>query len=211
MAILFQKCEKIWSHIAHPKMSRTHAHPAHFSERILHAHAHLRPHIARVRVRTHLRNSYLVYFHSFGRSSWSATTLDTLMLVCPVETTVLNFLLKQCSLVQKNFLTIRRKKVETLCCNSSTSIWNKTGKFGGITPLWNKYLWNKYLVKKYRWFLYNSTFKRWSFITIKTKVHIRTVFIYMQSAFCILNNFWTKSQSSVKIRRDNRLLGCTIF
>ena len=31
MAILFQKCEKIWSHIAHPKMSRTHAHPAHFS------------------------------------------------------------------------------------------------------------------------------------------------------------------------------------
>ena len=59
MAILFQKCEKIWSHIAHPKMSRTHAHPAHFSEWISHAHAHVQPHIARVRVRTHLRNSYL--------------------------------------------------------------------------------------------------------------------------------------------------------
>ena len=64
MAILCQKCEKIWSHIAHPKMSRTHAHHAHFSERISHAHAQVRQHIAHVRVRTHLRNSYLANFHS---------------------------------------------------------------------------------------------------------------------------------------------------
>ena len=51
MAILFQKVYK--SGIAHrtPKTSRTHAHPAHFSEWISHAnaHAHVRPHIARVR------------------------------------------------------------------------------------------------------------------------------------------------------------------
>ena len=49
----------MWSHIARPKTSRTHAHFAHFSEWILHTHAHVPPHIARVRVRTHLRNSYL--------------------------------------------------------------------------------------------------------------------------------------------------------
>ena len=39
-------------------MSRTQAHPAHFSEWISHTHAQVPPHI--VRVRTHLRNSYLV-------------------------------------------------------------------------------------------------------------------------------------------------------
>ena len=59
LAILFQKCAKVRSHIARPKTSRTHAHPAHFFEWILHAHAHVRPHIARVRARTHLRISYL--------------------------------------------------------------------------------------------------------------------------------------------------------
>ena len=48
----------IFKLIAHQKMSRTHAHPAHFSEWISHALAHVRPHIARVRARTHLRNSY---------------------------------------------------------------------------------------------------------------------------------------------------------
>ena len=49
----------MWSHIARRKTSRTHAHLAHFSEWISHAHAHVRPQIARVRARTHLRNSYL--------------------------------------------------------------------------------------------------------------------------------------------------------
>ena len=54
-----KKCAKVGSHIAHPKTSHTHAHPAHFSKWILHAHAHVRPHIARVRAHMHLRNSYL--------------------------------------------------------------------------------------------------------------------------------------------------------
>ena len=48
---------KLGSHIARPKTSRTHAHSAHFSEWISLAHAHVRPHIARVH--THLRNSCL--------------------------------------------------------------------------------------------------------------------------------------------------------
>ena len=59
LALLFQKVCKIA--IAHhtPKTSRRHAHPAHFSEWISHAHAHVRPHIGRVRAPTHLRSSYL--------------------------------------------------------------------------------------------------------------------------------------------------------
>ena len=34
-----QKCAKVRSHIARPKKGRTHTHPAHFPEWILHAHA----------------------------------------------------------------------------------------------------------------------------------------------------------------------------
>ena len=41
------------------KNARTHAHRTHVLEVFSHAHAHVRPHIARVRARTHLRNSYL--------------------------------------------------------------------------------------------------------------------------------------------------------
>ena len=67
-SIFYQFCSKkgakIWSHIAPTKMSRTHAHPAHFSEWISHTHAHVWPHIARVRARTHLRNSYLAVMHA---------------------------------------------------------------------------------------------------------------------------------------------------
>ena len=50
----------MWSHIARPKTSCTHAHCTHFSEWISLAHAQVWPQIARVR--THLRNPcYLVY------------------------------------------------------------------------------------------------------------------------------------------------------
>ena len=66
LTILSQKkCAKVRSHIARPKKGRTHAHPAHFPEWI--SHAHVRPLIARVRARTHLRNSYLEKFKSFFR------------------------------------------------------------------------------------------------------------------------------------------------
>ena len=41
------------------KKARTHALRTLVSEVISHAHAHVRPHIARVRARTHLRNPYL--------------------------------------------------------------------------------------------------------------------------------------------------------
>ena len=44
------------------KTARAHALRTHVLEVISHAHAHVRPHIARVRVRTHLRNSSLVNF-----------------------------------------------------------------------------------------------------------------------------------------------------
>jgi hypothetical protein len=52
-----KKCAKVQSHIARPKMSRTHAHRTNFSKWISHGHAHMRPHITRVHARTHLRNS----------------------------------------------------------------------------------------------------------------------------------------------------------
>ena len=39
--------------------ARTHAHRTHVLEVFSHAHAQVRPHIARVRARTHLCNSYL--------------------------------------------------------------------------------------------------------------------------------------------------------
>ena len=41
------------------KNARTHAHRTHIFKAFSHAHAHVRPHIARVRARTHLRNSRL--------------------------------------------------------------------------------------------------------------------------------------------------------
>ena len=41
------------------KNARTHAHRTHIFKAFSHAHAHVRPHIARVRARTHLRNSCL--------------------------------------------------------------------------------------------------------------------------------------------------------
>ena len=41
------------------KSACTHSHRAHIWEVVLHAHAHVRPHIARVHACTHLRNSYL--------------------------------------------------------------------------------------------------------------------------------------------------------
>ena len=44
------------------KNARTHAHRTHIFKAFLHAHAHVRPHIARVRARTHLRNSRLGIF-----------------------------------------------------------------------------------------------------------------------------------------------------
>ena len=47
------------------KTARAHALRTHVLEVISHAHARVRPHIARVRVRTHLRNSYLA-LHIFG-------------------------------------------------------------------------------------------------------------------------------------------------
>ena len=43
------------------KNARTHAHRTHVLKVFSHAHAHVRPHIARVRARTHLRNSCLAY------------------------------------------------------------------------------------------------------------------------------------------------------
>ena len=45
------------------KNDRTHAHRTHVLEVFSHAHAQVRPHIARVRARTHLRNSYLEFFY----------------------------------------------------------------------------------------------------------------------------------------------------
>ena len=45
--------------VAHPKTSSTHAHRTHISKCFLHAHAHVRPHIAHVRARTHLCNPCL--------------------------------------------------------------------------------------------------------------------------------------------------------
>ena len=66
-----KKCAKVWSHIARPKKGRTRAHPAHFPEWISHAHAHVRPHIARVRARTHLRNSYLGKFWNGSLLFWT--------------------------------------------------------------------------------------------------------------------------------------------
>ena len=46
------------------KTARAHALRTHVLEVISHAHARVRPHIARVRVRTHLRNSYLGSYES---------------------------------------------------------------------------------------------------------------------------------------------------
>ena len=46
-----QNCAKVQSHIAHLKLSCTHAHLTHFSEWISHAHAHVRCAVAHVRVR----------------------------------------------------------------------------------------------------------------------------------------------------------------
>ena len=48
------------------KTVRAHAHHTHVLEVISHAHSCVRPHIARVRVRTHLRNSYLRNFTYYG-------------------------------------------------------------------------------------------------------------------------------------------------
>ena len=49
------------------KKDRTHALRTHVLEFILHA--HVRPHIARVRARTHLRNQYLVKYFVYSKSA----------------------------------------------------------------------------------------------------------------------------------------------
>ena len=64
LVILFQKMGKMCGRkcvgVTSGKKARTHALRTHVLEVISHAHAHVRPHIARVRARTHLRNPYLV-------------------------------------------------------------------------------------------------------------------------------------------------------
>ena len=63
LVILFQKmgkmCGRTCVGVTSGKKARTHALRTHVLEVISHAHAHVRPHIARVRVRTHLRNPCL--------------------------------------------------------------------------------------------------------------------------------------------------------
>ena len=57
---LLRKCGRtcvVWDQ---PKSARTHAHCTHILKVSLHAHAHVRPHIAHVCARTHLRNTCLV-------------------------------------------------------------------------------------------------------------------------------------------------------
>ena len=56
---LLRKCGRTCVVCDQPKSARTHAHRTHISKVFSHTHAHVRPHIAHVRVRTHLRNSYL--------------------------------------------------------------------------------------------------------------------------------------------------------
>ena len=57
-------CGRTCVGVTRVKKVRTHALRTHVLEAISHAHAHVRPHIARVRARTHLRNSY---FGLYGR------------------------------------------------------------------------------------------------------------------------------------------------
>ena len=52
-----------------PKSARTHAHRTHISKVFSHALAHVRPHIAHVRARTHLRNPWLEKL-LFGEPTW---------------------------------------------------------------------------------------------------------------------------------------------
>ena len=58
------KCGRTCMVCDQPKSVRTHAHRTHIFAVFSHAHAHVRPHIAHVRARTHLRNSYLAYHSS---------------------------------------------------------------------------------------------------------------------------------------------------
>ena len=56
---LLRKCGRTCVVCDQPKSARTHAHRTHISKVFSHTHAHVRPHIAHVRVRTHLRNPWL--------------------------------------------------------------------------------------------------------------------------------------------------------
>ena len=53
------KCGRTCVVCDQPKSARTHAHRTHILKVFSHAHAHVRPHIAHVRARTHLRNPCL--------------------------------------------------------------------------------------------------------------------------------------------------------
>ena len=64
-------CNRTCVGVTRGKTARAHALRTHVLEVISHAHARVRPHIARVRVRTHLRNSSLGY--STGNGRWLLT------------------------------------------------------------------------------------------------------------------------------------------
>ena len=70
------KCGRMCVVCDQPKSARTHAHRTHISKVFSHAHAHVRPHIAHVRARTHLRNPCLEYlFHICLTTSLDASQL----------------------------------------------------------------------------------------------------------------------------------------
>ena len=56
---IVKMCGRTCVGVTSGKKARAHTLRTHVSEVISHAHAHMRPHIARVRARTHLRNPYL--------------------------------------------------------------------------------------------------------------------------------------------------------
>ena len=85
-----KKCAKVQSHIAPLNMSRTHTHPAHFSEWILHAHTHTcdcKSHVC-VRARTFATHTLVKFIYS--EKATKVCEIFTLLLsyVVPVKSKV---------------------------------------------------------------------------------------------------------------------------